>query len=74
MENKKELLGTAMSAGAAQALLEIINGGPEIGRLSPEEKKRFGIAIPKSKVGRIMVFSTASDMDKDNSRLLWEKE
>lgn len=59
-----ELSGKRMDPAAVQAMLEVINGCMEPGRLSMEDKERWGITLPRignPKIGRIMVFGTGDD-------------
>lgn len=63
--------GRALDPGVVQVMLEIINGGPEIGRLPPDARKRYAICAPTlgPKIGRIQVHSTVEDMDR--GKPLW---
>jgi hypothetical protein len=71
MEEEKKLDGQRMNPGAMQALMEILNGGPEIGKLTREQQ--IEVARPRIKnTGHVLVFSTVADMDKGSGRLLWE--
>lgn len=57
----------------SDALLEIINGCQEPGRMN--DSKSFEITKPKRpRIGKVFVCGTASDFEKDQNKLLWEKQ
>lgn len=69
--------GRAMSSQAQMAMLEILNGGPEIGRLTPEERANLlgTVQIKSRQTGRPIFTSTVEDLSKhDGGKLLWMQD
>ncbi len=62
-DEEKRLDGQSFHPGHIQALLEILNGGPEPGRVSVEERFRV---VKAQRKGKIFVSSTIEEMSERN--------
>ena len=69
-DEEQKLDGARIDPMVVQAILELINGGPELPYVDP--KDRFAACMPKDKkLGRIFIVSTVGDFEKDNNKPIW---
>lgn len=71
-----KMTGRALTSGEMMAMLDFLNGGPEMGtveerRVAKEWCEKFQPRI-KSEVGRIFLVGTMSEDKEDTCKQLWE--